>query len=282
MRALPLSAPVLLLVACAKAPVEAPAELGELGLFLFQHFEDEDPAELQAGLLNLVPFLEAEDLSLDAKDRAVTMPVLDGPSLGGLSIPAGAAAEDQIPVALAGRSVHALDDQRALAVEPNQVCIESESTVWAGRTFLSDEGCFADGSCDTLETLTEVRKENFLAKVWYDMYKDYRAFELEDEEGNVTRAIVGRAWIDEVSPGDGGSSSWDQLFHLDVSLEDGGETLRWFSMWSSITLTGLTDDAYANLVIDGIADAYTFGDEFIAGDIQSCPNDRAAPKPDRE
>jgi hypothetical protein len=154
--------------------------------------------------------------------------------------------------------------------------------VWAQREFLTDTACFEDASCDRLEASQEVRKENFLAKVWYDQLKTYRRFDLEDEEGNIRKAIVGRSWIERVFPADGDSNSWDQLFQLDVFIEDGGETQRWFSMWSSVTLGGVGDDLYGSLVVDGVEQALVFGDEFISNDIQSCPNDRAAEKPPRE
>jgi hypothetical protein len=285
MRALPWSVPVLslsLVAGCAKPPPEAPKELGDLALFLFEHFEDEDPAELAAGLQNLQPFVADTDFALDAKDRAVTLPRLEGAALGSLAIPDGADVEKQVPVALAGMSTHPLDGQKELAVEVNQICIESSSTVWAQREFLTDEACFADGSCPDLSIAQEVRKENFLAKVWYDQLKDYRTIELEDEDGNVTQALIARSWIEEVSPGDGGESSWDQLFQLDITFEKGGESLRWFAMWSSITVAVLSDDSYANLVIDGIEEAYGFGDEFLDGTIESCRNDRDLEKPPRE
>jgi hypothetical protein len=283
MRSLPRSVPVLslLLVGCSKPPPEAPKELGDLGLFLFQHFEDEDPAELAAGLANLRPFVAETDFALEAKDRAVTMPILDGEALGSLSIPAGADSAKQVPVALSGKSTHPLDGQKALAVESNQVCIESSSTVWARREFLSDDGCFGDGSCPDLQTKTEVRKENFLAKVWYDQFKDYRTLELEDEDGAVTTALIARSWTEEVFAADSSDSSWDQLFQIDVTYEQGGESLRWFSMWSSITVPILSDDSYANLVVDGVEEAYGFGDEFLDGAIESCNLDRDAEKPPR-
>ncbi|MEZ4237164.1 MAG: hypothetical protein R3F59_13620 [Myxococcota bacterium] len=267
---------------CAKPPPEAPKELGDLGLFLFKHFEDEDPAEMAVGLQNLKSQIKSTDFTADPKDIAVTMPILQGDDLGGLEIPAGISADAQIPIALAGQSVHAIGKQDVLALEPNQVCIESESTVWAHREFLSDTGCFEDGSCDRLEVKQEVRKENFLAKVWFDQYKNYRWFELEDEDGNVTRALVGRSWIDQQFMADGGNNSWDQLFHIDAYIEDGGKTLRWFSMWSSVTLGGVGDDLYGSLVIDGIGEALVFGDEFIAGNVETCKNDRNAEKPARE
>lgn len=276
---------VLAVAGCGKKPAEAPKELGDLGLFLFKHFDDEDPAEMSAGILNMRGQILDSDLTLDAKDRAVTMPILDGDNLGTLSIPSGADAALQVPIALAGESIHGLDDQLVPMFEPNQICIESESTTWATREFLTDTACFEDGSCE-LQIEQEVRKENPLAKVWFDQYKNYRWFELEDEEGEVSRAIVGRSWIDQVFPADGGNNSWDQLFHIDMFIEDPtnpGTTLRWFSLWSSITVGGLGDDLYAALVVDGIEEALLFGDEFITtGGPVTCKNDRNAEKPPRE
>ena len=214
----------------------------------------------------------------------MTLPVLKGDDLGGLSIPAGIDAEVQVPVALQGKSKYSPPKTAPLATETNQICIESSTTVWAGRELLSDGACFEDGSCDNLQTFTEVRKENAIAKVWYDMFKDYRTFEFEDADGNVHDAVIGRAWIEEMFPGDGGNNSWDQLFQLDVGVSDpdGNGGLKWFAMWSSVTLTGIGDDAYANLVRDGVDDAFLYADEFLDGDIQACPNDRGLDKPDRE
>jgi hypothetical protein len=240
------------------------------------------PPSSRAGLVNLRPFIEDTDFTLDAKDRALTMPKLEGESLGSLSIPDGATIEKQIPIALAGKSSHPLKGQRELAVEPNQVCIESSSTVWARRAFTSDDGCFVNGSCDSMTTETEVRKENFLAKVWYDQYKDYKSIELEDEDGNITEALIARSWTEKKFIGDDPDTSWDQLFQLDITYEKGGESLRWFVMWSSITVAILTDDSYANLVVDGVDEAFVFGDEFLAGNIDSCKLDRNAEKPPRE
>ncbi len=264
-------------VGCAKAPVEAPKELGELGLFLFQHFEDEESAELEAGFRNLVDYLDGVDMTLDAKDRAVTMPVLQGADLGDLAIPDGADPEKQVPVAIAGVSEHPLDDQRVLMLDPVQTCIESSTTVWAGREFPTDPDCFERADCERLETTTAVRKDSFIAKVWYDQFKTYRELEVDD-----LHVIAGRAWTDRVFPGDGSANSWDQLFHLDVYIADGPRTLRWFSMWSSISVTGLGDDLFSQMVISGLEEALIYGDERIEGVQESCPHDRSAPQPTRE
>lgn len=270
------------LIGCAKPPVEAPAELGNIGLFLFEHFDDEELEELEAGLLNLIPYLEAEDFGLDASERAVTMPVLEGGALGGLSIPAGAEAAKQVPVALARQSSHNIGANRELALEPNRVCIDSDTTVWANRTITSGGDCFGDGSCDRLEATQEVRKENLLAKVWYDQFVSYRTFIITDDAGSSFEVMLQRQWIEEVGEGDGGNSSWDQLFGLDVLIQRDSGTLGWIPYWSSISVAGIGDDIYANLVIDGLATSAIYADEFMANTQNSCALDRAAEKPARE
>jgi hypothetical protein len=226
-----------------------------------------------------------QDMSLDAKDLALTMPILKGDDLGELEIPDGADPQKQVNISLPGSSVNSVDDTRILHVEPNQICIESETTIWAGREVTNgNEACWLENSCDRLETFTEVRKENILAKVWYDQFKVYRLFTVTEEDESTTEIIVGRAWTEEVFAADKDNNSWDQLFQLDVYIphpNKDGESVRWFSMWSSITLSLITDDAYANLVIDGIADAYVYADEFIEDDMVTCPNDRDLEKPPR-
>lgn len=264
---------LLWLVGCGKPPVEAPEDLGQLGLFLFQHFDDEDPTGMNDGLLQLRDYIQSTDLTQDPKDSAVTMPILSGDFLDGHAIPAGVEASAQIPVALSGISAHSLDDQMPLVFTENQVCIESDTTVHAMRTFLTDTACFEQGitGCVELQVSQEVFKKNALAQVWYDQFKNYRWFDLEEEDGTVTRALFGRSWNDDRFVGEatiGDEASWDQLYHLDAFIEnpdDPETTLRWFSLWSSVVIPGIGDNDYAGLVKAGIAQALEFGDEFISG-----------------
>jgi len=277
----------LALIACGPPPVEAPKEIGELGAFLFKSFENEDPAEMEAGLIELRAFLQGENITAeDPFDRALSMPVLKGEDLGSLSIPEGAEADKQVNVALPGLSSHTPEASKVLHVEANQVCIESDTTLFANRQVLAGGDCWVDGGCDSLETLTEVYKKNFLAEVWYDQYKNYRVVTLNEEDGSTTEVVVGRAWIDQVFPAvGGGNNSWDQLFSLDISIpnpDDPSTTLRWFAMWSSITLFPLTDDGYYDLVVEGIDQSYVFADEFVSGEMVTCENDREMAPPVRE
>jgi len=270
---------VLILASCSKPPPEAPKQLADLSLYLFREF-DSDQEEVAAGLVNLHDWMLKQDLDLDPSELAVTLPTLKGADLGPYSIPDGADAASQVPIGLPGLSQYSADDHLDVILDTNQVCIESATTKFARREFLTDEGCFASGDCDELSTLTNVYKENPLAKVWYDMYKDYRRIELEE----IGTAYIGRAWIEEVFEGESGNTSWDQLFAIDVLIPGtkNGTTLRYFGMWSSITVPLIGDDSYAVLVRDGIDEAFRFGEEYLAGDIASCRNDRDAPRSDFE
>ena len=161
--------------ACVQPPVDAPEEIGELGRFLFEHFADEDARALEAGLANLAAHLDTQDMSVDPSDRSLTMPFLPAERLGGLTVPEGTAVEEQIGLAVSGVSAFPIDDQVAIMVDPVQTCLESNITEWAGRTFLSDEGCFESGDCDELQTVTATKRSfSVFLNVWYDQFKTYR------------------------------------------------------------------------------------------------------------
>jgi hypothetical protein len=274
------------LVGCAKPAPEAPKDIGLLGAFLFSNFEvtdETDLADYHAGLLNLRDFLTTEDMALDALDRAFEMPILDGDDLGGHPIPAGADPLKQVNRALSGVSSHSPAAAKVLHTELNQVCIESDTTKFAQRELLTDGACWLDGSCDRLDTLTAVYKSS-LADVWYDQYKNYRTFTLTEEDDTTTEVVIGAAWIEDVFETKGGGGSWDQLYAVDIYIpdpDDNTKTLRWHSMWSSVTLAVLGDDLYGKLVVSGLDTAYIYGDEFIEGNIVTCTNDLDEPEPER-
>jgi len=269
----------LFVTGCSKPIPEAPKELSELSLYLFREFA-QDEEIVAAGLVNLREWMLEQDLAADVEERVVTLPVIKGANLDIYSIPEGVEADAQVPIGLPGLSPHGVSKHLDTILEPNQVCIESGTTKYAERTFLTDKQCFRSGECAELSTLTEVFKQNPLAKVWYDMYKDYRAIELED----LGTAYIGRTWLEEQFIGENGTTSWDQTFSVDVFMpaEKNGESLRYFAMWSSISVPLINDTSYAGLVRDGIQEAYNFSDEFLNGDIVSCTNDREAPRSDFE
>ncbi|MBN2799655.1 MAG: hypothetical protein JXX28_10955 [Deltaproteobacteria bacterium] len=260
----------LALTAC-KAPVEAPTEISELSAYMFQYFDNEDADELFAAELVLEDYLAGLDLTASVNDRAVSLTPLVGESVEGITIPEGVDPNLQIPVAVSGISRHGIDAQVGLILDENQICVASDSVKYAARTFLSDAGCFGDGTCDTLSTMNEVRRETFVAKVWYDTPGDFRRLTLDDGR----QVILGRSWLERQFIGDSGDTSWDQSYALDVFIEDpaaSGQTLRFYAMWSSVTIPGLGDDAYAGLVKSGVDEYYENADNMVDGEV--CGNDR--------
>lgn len=263
-------------IAC-KPPPEAPAEVGALTQFLFAE-TDGDEDSLRSAADQTYTYLATLDLDAGVNDRAVTPPALTSDFTDELVLPASFDPETQVAVALSGRSTHPIADHQPLAWETNHVCIESDTTKQYVRHILSDLTCFQDGSCDTLETTNEVRKENFLANIWYDLKKDFRTFTLEDG----STAIVARSWLETQAFTDNGNGSIDQSFQVEIWLpdpDDATATLRFGAMWSSVDLSGVGDDVWASLVKSGLDEGYANTDNFLDGG--DCNNDRDIPY-DRE
>ncbi len=265
-----LSILLLSLVAC-KTPVEAPADLGADTLFLFQHFDD-DPEHLVAGTPVLEEWIMGLDPTASTIDRSVEPPILTEEHWGGVTGPAGQDAADQLPVAVAGFSRHPLDTHMAVVSETNHVCLESNTTVYYRRTFLEGDDCFPAEDCDTVRTVNEVYKDSVLAKVWYDIYKDYRLVTLDDGRD----VLYARGWIEEQFMGDGGDTSWDQMYLLEAWIpnpDDDSQSLRFYALWSGVTL-GLPDDMYVSTAMNGMDEGFENGDDFFDGTL--CDNDRDA------
>ncbi len=273
-----------LLVGCGSPPPDAPGELKELSAFLFERADDKDPAELAAGIANLRTLNENVDFELDAKDRAVTLDILQGESLDGLPIPEGSKVENQVPIGLA-RIVNSTVLQNAeLALEPNRVCIESGTTKWAQRTYTDGENCFPE-DCDELRYEQPTRKENALADIWYDQFGYYRVLDIEPAEGEPFQALVHRYWIEDQGISDNGRYTWNMSWGIDViyEKEDGGVE-GYGAYWSWVDIIGIGPDGYPGLVINGLEEAGIFADEFIAGVRDGegeCREDRDAEAPPR-
>ncbi len=257
-----------LLGAC-EPPPEAPEDLSALTLYLYENF-DIDQEAMAVGIPVMQDFLVAVDPVWDVADRAVTLPTLAAEDLGGAPETPGAVVEEQVPVALLWTSRHPIQEHFLLNVEENQVCIDSGSSVYHRRSFVTDPGCFAEGSCDHLETLAEIRREEAIADFWYDYATDFRRVPLDGED-----ALVSRGWLLAAAVSDGGEATFHQSYMLDVRIahpDDAGQTLRFYGIWSSLEMTGVTNDLYSLLIRNGIQESFEFADDFVEGEL--CENDR--------
>jgi hypothetical protein len=274
MRLLALIFAGLMVATGCKPPADAPEDLGQLSLFMFENFDSEDVAALDVATLNLETYLVSLDLTAKVDERAVTLPKLTADRLGTVSATEGADLTLQVPVGVSGLSSQDFATNFSAVSETNYICLDSATSKFSERTFESDIDCFMSGECETLATSQWVRKESALGKVWFKLFRDYRKLTLEDGRDVMhARTYMKKSYITDSEKG-----SWDQnyVYETWIPTAEGDQTLRFYGLWSSVQLALLGDDAWAVLVKDGIDESFQFTDEFLAGNDPAdyCNNDR--------
>jgi hypothetical protein len=260
---------LLSLFACSE-PIEAPEELGDLLLYTFAEFDNEDDEYLTATLDGFTDYLLSVDMEGDLNDRAFTPPTLNDVDLGSVTPPDGADPALQSNVGMSGLSTATMSQTLGLIGDANQVCITSDTTKFYDRTFDTDLACFIDGSCDWLEVSNETRTESILASVWIDTVGEFRRVVREDDGAAV---IFGRTWMPLQAISDDGDETWDQRYTLDLWLPHPTDSsiMRMTVMWSSVSLN---EDLYVGAVKSGLNEAFENAAAFLAG--EECKNDRDA------
>lgn len=274
----------LLLGGCVPPPALEDATLDEALPALFVAF-DAPAASLATAVEGYAATLAASDVALDApmEERAFELaePLVE---LGRARAPAGQAPEDQVRVVSFARGGHPFDVALATALEPNQVCIEGDSTRWYGRTYLDPDTPFRVGAHDALRSTNEVRKEMWVLDLmvaggWYDLYKDFRRVTLADGR----QALLARAWQD-VPVVDELGNAYDQFFSLELWLEDGDTTVRTAATWTELHVPLVGPAFLAQLLRNNHEQAFWRQDMFPGGDFGYCGEDRNRPytRPDDE
>ncbi len=255
-------------------PPEAPTELGELSLYLFQHFDDPDPLVMQAGVVNMLAFLEdfeaGTDLGIDssAADRAWQLPVIEPQHWGGAEHWDGHNPLEQLPVAVAVRSAYTGQEHAAVVGLVDQTPVESSSSARYDRTFLTDFDAWSSGDSDVVQTSNSIDRDNLLLTLTYTSLKDYRWVELPDDGG---RAAVGRSWITQQyvnEPGAGTDSedTLDFFSNMEVTIPSGAGTLRYNALWGAVNLVPAIDETIlVNTVRNGLQEGYENTEDYLAG-----------------
>ncbi|MEN0062272.1 MAG: hypothetical protein AAGA48_08975 [Myxococcota bacterium] len=279
------------LVACAPPDAEdVPAEIGEATEFLFAHLDDEDPTAIQRVIAETVlPFvlqkLDAIDDPSDPMDPGYytdLQPLPEG-SLGDLSMPEGTTSADQrVPVARVRRTTNRAADFRELAAVTDRTCIESETTHWAERSFLTDADCYARGDCDWLSAVQPTLKVNPLASIWYDQHLEQRELQVE-VDGASFDATLARSFLTERWFSRNGNNQWDQLWTLDVTVDRPDGAVTWNAYWSALQVTLLSDAILASSIRAGMVEAGAWADHFVEQGVAhpDCPHERGQPMPER-
>lgn len=218
---------------------------------LFRDFdEDTDRLAGLVGVLEAQVDEEGFDLEGDPFQREFTLEHLPHTMLGAVEPPEGTDPEAQVSIVVFGRGTRPFADALDTVLEPNQICIESNSTVYYQRTFTSDVACLREGTCDRLTSTAEVRKElSFLAAGWYDFHKDYRRFTTSDGRD----AVVARGWIPEVYVLERGGTAW-QTFTVETWVDNGDTVDRMYAIWGELDI-GLNEVAMRDLTSDTLHQA---------------------------
>ena len=88
---------------------------------MFENFDTEDAASLEAATLNLETYLMSIDLRDKVDERAVTLPKLTEERLGSISPTEGADLALQVPVGVSGISIHDFDTNLSAVSETNYI-----------------------------------------------------------------------------------------------------------------------------------------------------------------
>jgi hypothetical protein len=244
--------------ACKKPP-EAPKELNQLSTYLYQEWDNEDPAVMEAGLANLRAFLRDEDLEGGIMDRSWELEPISKSDVSDIPFPKDADPKNTLGVAVSYLSSWPVADHAVLQLEEDQLPAEPSAKVYT-RSF-PDEGkpaCFLDQSCDPLSSVNDIERQNLLLSVVMVLYKDFRW--IETEQG---LAVAARSWLEESFEGQNGSSNIVQSYSVDIWLPVGKKTWRYQTLWSESEVAGASDAATIGTLKSSIDRAMETADEAI-------------------
>jgi hypothetical protein len=252
--------PVLLVLGCVPL-IEAPEELTELSPFLFAQHEA-DARVLQDAVDNLRTGLGQLDLDGSRLSRSWIPDPLTLDDVQGLG-PEGADPEDCVAAALVGRTVYGPADHAEFAIYGDQMAAEPTATSYS-REFLEPEDptCFPGQVCGGLLTLNDVRRQNALYAVRFDLHKEFRW--VGDD------ALIARAWLDRGYPGEQGNTELLQSYVVDVVLlQEDDEALRFQVVWGAIDVGFDVADETSRGVMRAAVDALIEAtDEAIADQLE--------------
>lgn len=263
----------LLCLAACKPPPEAPTELGELTTYLFAKFDDPDPLVMQAGMVNMLAFLEefesGTDLSVDssATDRSWTVPALQEEDWGGATHVEGVDPESFYAVSVAVRSAYTGAEHTPLIGLVDQIPLESASSARYDRTFLDDFDAWSAAGEGSLRTLNDIDRDNILLTLTYECSKDYRWVALPGGSvATVARSWISESYVNEAGAGGAGEDVMDFFSNVEMTIPSGDTTLRYNAVWGHVGFVPAVDETVlVNTVRNGIQEGMENTEIFLAG-----------------
>jgi hypothetical protein len=235
----------------------APTEMTDLVRYTFLHWEEDEL--LPEAMDNLQRWL-ADNIDSEQANKGFELPDLSAEDVADVQRPDRDLAL-MIGATGAAPSPFPLSDHAATVVLDSQLFSNPDAYDSYVRHIEGDTGAFADGS-GLVRTRNEITTTTLGITIPYVMIKDYRWV-----EGESSRSILARSWVEERFCNEGGGSCLEQTFSVDVFFDEDGSTWRMTAAWNEITSTIPLPDAtrVATLAI-GIQDVFRSTDEFLAGE----------------
>lgn len=240
--------------------VDAPTEMEDVARYIYAHYDDD--AELEAGLDNLIDWVEA-NLSSDQARRGYRLSRLSE--------------EDTLGVEHAGRDHSTLLGAAVLAVSPfgpephaqtmirdDQIFLNPQNYAFYEREVESDDlDAFLMGS-GRIDTTNDIQTQSFGIRIPYVLQKDYRWV-----EGDWGQAIVARANLPEPGCNEGGGNCLMQSFADDIwiVLEGRPDTIRFTATWNEVVSPAtdfITEEQQINALAAGMVNVFEKTDAFLA------------------
>ena len=256
MRPLPLLVVVLAATACAKKREPAPTEMVDIMRFMFASWEDEE--SMAEAMDNLMPWL-ADNAETDEAEKGFRLDPLIASDVESVERPDSPLA-NLLGAAGGARSPFKIGKHaKAMVLEDQTWSNPSQYKVYVRSVVGGDQAEFTGGA-GLVRTSNDIETSSFGVQIPYNLLKDYRWV-----EGEESRGIVARSWIEERACNDGGGNCLEQSFSIDLWAEDGSGTYRLTSSWSEVTSgIPLGDDLLIAGLALGIQSVFESSDEWFA------------------
>jgi hypothetical protein len=248
------------LTGCAPPP-EAPDKLEDLCTYVFTHFDDDDPEELQAGLDNLDAWLsKGDNLAQTVEGYQITN--LDKEAIQGIDTSTqkvsglvGAAVANEHEWSLKQMSIATVTADWAEVVPKNYDVYE--------RTFHKDKSCFPSKDCERIAA-TAYGEAKFAGLIQVVTRNRIQFRWVETEE--LGWVLLHRSWLTEPAEVSLDSIQVNAQYFLAMTLPDGGGTTRVQATWmdSDYGALPVTEDGAKREIVKSMSNQGEAIDEWLA------------------
>lgn len=238
--------------------VEAPDRLEELVVYGFVHFDEEDPAYLQAMADNLIP---AAEQHLEALAEGYHVDALTAGDLAAVGI----AADVTSIIGALGRAsyTHALDDVLCGVTWPDKAEVFDAYVSYEILEEEGDRGCFLEGACDRYGFRARQTVEvTLLGASTQELEVGFRHVARADGEPVVVSRVLAPDPIEFSTS----LLAVDQQYALVVLVPEGAGTRRLEAFWVDASMVDVDMPEYfaVNMAVGEMQDQADRVDAFLA------------------